>query len=225
MIQFNNVGKTYAKGRTALHDVSFLLGRGEMAFLTGHSGAGKSTLLKLIAAIERPSIGQITVNDMSLGRTRRRDIPALRRSLGMIFQNYKLVEDRTVFENIALPLIVSGEFDRNEIGRRARAALDRVGLLDKERDYPASLSGGEQQRVGIARAIVHRPQLLLADEPTGNLDPALSREVMMMFEQFNDLGTTVLIATHDYDLIERMGYRVLTLSEGRMIGQERLMHS
>lgn len=225
MIQFDNVGKTYPKSRAALQEVSFLLGRGEMAFLTGHSGAGKSTLLNLIAALDQPTTGHILVNDISLGRARRREIPKLRRSIGMIFQNYKLVQDRTVFENVALPLIVSGEFDRNEIGRRVRAALDKVGLLDKERDYPAMLSGGEQQRVGIARAVVHRPLLLLADEPTGNLDPALSREVMMLFEQFNDLGTTVLIATHDYDLIERMGYRVLTLSEGRMIGQERLMHS
>jgi len=190
-----------------------------MAFLTGHSGAGKSTFLKLIALIERASNGQIIINGKNLARIGRRGIPYLRREIGVIFQNHKLLYDRTVFDNVALPLVISGHHHR-EIQRRVRAALDKVGLLDKEKQPPITLSGGEQQRVGIARAVVNKPPLLLADEPTGNLDPALSREIMNLFEQFNQVGVTVLIATHDIDLISAMGYRRIVLAHGRLIDND-----
>jgi len=218
MIEFHNVGKRYAGGHEALSDVSFEIARGEMVFLTGHSGAGKSTLLKLIALIERSSSGQVIVNDRNLNRLARRQIPYHRRSLGMIFQDSRLLQDRTVFDNVALPLVIVGEYDQREIGRRVRAALDKVGLLGKEKFYPVELSGGEQQRVGIARAVVHKPVLLVADEPTGNLDPALSREIMRLFEAFQQVGVTVLIASHDLDLIASLPHRVLTLDQGRMAG-------
>ena len=218
MLQFNNVGKRYPGGHEALNGITMSLEQGEMAFLTGHSGAGKSTLLKLIALIERASNGQIIVDGKNLLRIGRRGIPHLRRKIGVIFQNYKLLYDRTVFDNVALPLVICGHHHR-EIQRRVRAALDKVGLLDKERQAPISLSGGEQQRVGIARAVVNRPLLLLADEPTGNLDPELSREIMNLFEEFNQVGVTVLIATHDIDLISGMGHRRLMLDHGRLIGR------
>lgn len=217
MIEFRNVGKRYPSGHAALNEVSFILARGEMAFLTGHSGAGKSTLLKLIGLIERPSSGEVVVNQRNLNRLERRHIPYHRRSLGMIFQDYRLLQDRTVFDNVALPLVIGGEYDQRETGRRVRAALDKVGLLGKEKYYPVELSGGEQQRVGIARAVVHKPVLLLADEPTGNLDPDLSREIMALFEAFQRVGVTVLIASHDHDLIARMNHRVLTLQQGSLI--------
>ncbi|HHM04494.1 MAG TPA: cell division ATP-binding protein FtsE [Gammaproteobacteria bacterium] len=217
MIEFHHVGKRYPSGHEALSDVSLTLGRGEMAFLTGHSGAGKSTLLKLIALVERVSSGQACVNGLDLARVSRRQIPYHRRRIGMIFQDYRLLPEHNVYDNVALPLISTGDFERREIGRRVRAALDKVGLLDKEKYYPVELSGGEQQRVGIARAVVHRPLLLLADEPTGNLDPQLSREIMSMFEDFNRVGVTVLIASHDLDLIDRLPHRVLTLHRGRLI--------
>src|SRR3569623_911683 len=207
-----------AGGHEALSDVSFEIARGEMVFLTGHSGAGKSTLLKLIALIERSSSGQVIVNDRNLTRLARRQIPYHRRSLGMIFQDSRLLQDRTVFDNVALPLVIVGEYDQREIGRRVRAALDKVGLLGKEKFYPVELSGGEQQRVGIARAVVHKPVLLVADEPTGNLDPALAREIMRLFEAFQQVGVTVLIASHDLDLIASLPHRVLTLDQGRMAG-------
>jgi cell division transport system ATP-binding protein len=191
-----------------------------MAFLTGHSGAGKSTLLKLIALIERPSYGQILFNGASYANVGRRRIPYLRREIGIIFQNFKLLYDRTVFDNVALPLVIAG-YDHREIQRRVRAALDKVGLLDKEKRSPIVLSGGEQQRVGIARAVVNKPPLLLADEPTGNLDPELSEEIMHLFEEFNRVGVTVLIASHALDLISRLGYRILTLEGGRMQADSR----
>ncbi len=218
MIQLSNVSKRFEGGYDALHNISFHVRRGEMLFLTGHSGAGKSTLLKLIPLIERPTSGQIRVNDRNLGRFGRRDVPLLRREIGMIFQNYRLLDDRSVFDNVALPLVVTGAYVRREVGRRVRAALDKVGLLDREKSMPRTLSGGEQQRVGIARAIVHRPPLLLADEPTGNLDPVLSREIMILFEQFNQVGITVLVASHDVKLVAEMGYRTLTLHRGRLVG-------
>lgn len=217
MLQFDNVGKRYPGGREALNGITLQLDQGEMAFLTGHSGAGKSTLLKLIALIERASNGQIIVNGKNLARVGRRGIPFLRREIGVIFQNHKLLYDRTVFDNVALPLVISGHHHR-EIQRRVRAALDKVGLLDKEKQPPINLSGGEQQRVGIARAVVNKPPLLLADEPTGNLDPELSREIMNLFEQFNQVGVTVLIATHDIDLISAMGHRRIMLEHGRLAG-------
>ncbi|MEW5756184.1 MAG: cell division ATP-binding protein FtsE [Pseudomonadota bacterium] len=215
MIQFSKVGKRYPGGYQALENISFQIPRGQMAFLTGPSGAGKSTLLKLIACIERPSGGQATVNGHDLGKLAQRRIPYFRRELGIIFQDYRLLHDYTVFDNVALPLIVAG-FPHLEVGRRVRAALDKVGLLGKEMLKPVVLSGGEQQRVGIARAIVHRPALLLADEPTGNLDPDLAREIMALFVDLNRVGMTVLIASHDLAMIERMGLPALRLEAGRV---------
>lgn len=216
MISFDNVTKRYPNGYDALSQVDFSLGQGEMAFLTGHSGAGKSTLLKLIMLMERPSNGRVLVGDQDLATLANNQIPYHRRRIGVVFQNHQLLFDRSVFENIALPLRICG-FDPTDAARRARAALDKVGLLSKEKLNPVVLSGGEQQRVGIARAIVHKPQLLLADEPTGNLDPKLSEEIMRLFQQFNQVGTTVLIASHDLGLIARMPHRVITLQQGRLI--------
>lgn len=215
MIRFEQVYKRYEGQQEALSGLSFELQTGEMAFLTGHSGAGKSTLLKLIALIERSSHGQVIVNNQNLSRLPKWKIPYYRRKIGLVFQDHNLLHDRTVFDNVALPLIIAGENHR-EIGRRVRAALDKVGLLGKERNLPIALSGGEQQRVGIARAVVNRPPVLLADEPTGNLDPVLSREIMHLFEQFNQVGVTVFIASHDQDLINQLPYRHITLSQGRL---------
>lgn len=215
MIRFDQVSKRYPGGTEALNRVSFELDEGEMAFLTGHSGAGKSTLLKLIILMERPSQGQVFVQGANLNRYSSRQIPYLRRNVGVVFQNHQLLFDRTVFDNVALPLIIAG-YPSRDIGRRVRAALSKVGLADKEKQYPVTLSGGEQQRVGIARAVVNRPPLLLADEPTGNLDPDLSREIMDLFRQFNQVGVTVLIATHDLDLVARMQKKQLKLSHGML---------
>jgi len=219
MIQFDNVSKRYPGGFEALTNVSFHLEAGEMAFLTGHSGAGKSTLLKLIAVIESATSGQVFVDGQNVARIGRRGIPFLRRKIGFIFQDHHLLFDRTVFDNVALPLIIAG-YRHQEIGRRVRAALDKVGLLSKERLYPITLSGGEQQRVGIARAVVNKPLLLLADEPTGNLDPGLSREVMDLFALFNRVGVSVLIASHDVALIDQFHYPVIKLDHGRLAGRE-----
>jgi cell division transport system ATP-binding protein len=218
MIQFNNVSKRYPGGFAALSNLSFRIDDGEMVFLTGHSGAGKSTLLKLIALILRSTAGSVVVNGQNLERIRRRRIPYYRRDMGIIFQDYRLLHDRTVFDNVALPLVIAG-CPHAEVGRRVRAALDKVGLLGQEKKYPVTLSGGEQQRVGIARAIVHKPTLLLADEPTGNLDPELSAEIMKLFDDFNQVGVTVVIASHDLDLIRRMGHRILALSNGELVGE------
>ena len=186
-----------------------------MAFLTGHSGAGKSTLLKLLTRVEQPSRGDVWVGDQNLSELSRNEIPHYRRTLGVVYQNHRLLEDRSVYQNIALPLRIAG-YNEEEIGRRVRAALDRVGLLESEHKFPQALSSGEQQRIGIARAIVHKPRVLIADEPTGNLDPRLSLDIMSLFEQFNRIGTTVLIATHDVALIKRMRHRVLILDKGRL---------
>ena len=213
MIRFDNISKRYPGGHEALSRVSFHLPRGKLAFLTGHSGAGKSTLLKLIALIERPSRGQIILDGVNLNNVRNRRIPQIRRNIGIIFQNHHLLYDRPVFDNVALPLVIQG-YRHKEINKRVRAALDQVGLLKKEKAAPITLSGGEQQRVGIARAIVHKPALLLADEPTGNLDPELSREIMQLFARFNMFGTTVLIASHDLDLIRQMGFPTISLNKG-----------
>ena len=215
MIEFHNVSKRYPGFGDALSQVSFKLTSGEMAFLTGHSGAGKSTLLKLIAVLIRPTNGQVLVNNENIGHISRRRIPYVRRNVGIIFQDHKLLFDRTVFDNVALPLVISG-LSHREIGRRVRASLDKVGLLSKEKSLPITLSGGQQQRVGIARAVVNKPPILLADEPTGNLDPELSREIMDLFVQFQQVGTSVLIASHDLDLIAQMNSKVLTLHEGKM---------
>jgi cell division transport system ATP-binding protein len=216
MIQFDNVSKRYPSGHEALSNLSFHMADGEFAFLTGHSGAGKSTLLKLITLMEKPSQGQVLINGKNLNRLPGREIPYYRRRVGVVFQNHHLLFDRTVFDNVALPLEVMG-FPRDDIPRRARAALDKVGLLSKEKQNPIALSTGEQQRVGIARAVVHKPRILLADEPTGNLDPELSAEIMALFCQFNDVGVTVLIATHDISLIAPMGFRELHLQYGRLV--------
>lgn len=217
MIRFEHVSKAYRGGRQALQGVDFHLQPGEMAFLTGHSGAGKSTLLKLICGIERPSAGHILFNGHDISRLKNREIPFLRRQIGMIFQDHHLLFDRTVYDNVSMPLIISGA-STEDIRRRVSAALDKVGLLDKAKNFPIQLSGGEQQRVGIARAVVNKPTMLLADEPTGNLDGELSEGIMRLFEEFNRVGVTVLMATHDIALIERRKCRVLTLSEGRMLG-------
>ncbi|AHF05131.1 cell division protein FtsE [Marichromatium purpuratum 984] len=216
MIEFDHVHKRYPERGEALSDISFALAAGEMAFLTGHSGAGKSTLLRLIGLLERPSRGRVVVDGRDLGALPRRQIPLHRRQVGMIFQDHRLLADRSVFDNVALPLQVMG-YGQREIGRRVRAALDHVGLLKRERATPVALSGGEQQRVGIARAVVARPPLLLADEPTGNLDPELSREIFELFERFQYVGVTLLIATHDLSLVARMPYRTLTLADGRLV--------
>ena len=216
MINFDRVSKSYPGGNQALSELSFNVEDGEIVFLTGHSGAGKSTLLKLIALIERPTRGTVIINGQNLGPLKRRRIPYYRRQVGIIFQDHKLLADRTVFDNVALPMIIAGVGHR-EIGRRVRAALDQVGLLTKERAMPVTLSGGEQQRVGIARAVVNKPPLLIADEPTGNLDPELSMEIMRLFERFNQVGVTVMIASHDHDLIRAMGHRVISLKQGRLV--------
>lgn len=216
MIHFDNVTKRYPGGHEGLSNVSFHIEPGEMVFLTGRSGAGKSTLLKLIGLLERSTRGQVRVANRNLTRLKRRQVPYHRREVGMIFQDHRLLNDRTVFDNVAMPLVVAG-LGHQEIGRRVRAALDKVGLLPKERDYPITLSGGEQQRVGIARAVVSKPPVILADEPTGNLDPGLSREIMTLFERFNDVGVTMLIATHDLELISRMNRRILVLDKSRLI--------
>ncbi|MCK4842362.1 MAG: cell division ATP-binding protein FtsE [Methylococcales bacterium] len=216
MLKFDHVSKRYPNAGDALLDVSFHLEKGEMVFLTGHSGAGKSTLLKVIAMMELCSRGLILLDGQNLNKVKERHIPFVRRKLGLIFQDNKLLQDRTIFDNVALPLIVSG-YGRHEIARRVRAALDKVGLLGKEKKYPFAISGGEQQRVGIARAVVNKPRLILADEPTGNLDPELSAEIMHLFEQFQQVGVTVLIASHDIDLLTRMGYRSLVLDHGQLV--------
>ncbi len=216
MIRFNNVGKTYPGGFIALKDVSFELATGEMAFLTGHSGAGKSTLLKLMCLMEKPTNGTIQINNTELSTIKYKDIPYARRNIGMIFQNHNLLMDRTVFDNVALPLIIEG-YSLKETKKRVEAALDKVHLSNKLKYFPNMLSGGEQQRVGIARALVNKPAILLADEPTGNLDPKLSLDIINLFEEFNDFGVTVIIATHDLGLIARMKYRTLTLKQGTMI--------
>ncbi|MCL1125162.1 cell division ATP-binding protein FtsE [Shewanella surugensis] len=221
MIQFEQVSKVYSGGQKALSDVSFHLKVGEMAFLTGHSGAGKSTLLKLITVIERANGGRVSINGHDIARVSRAQVPYLRRDIGMIFQSHHLLMNKSVFDNVALPLMIEG-FSHGEIRKRVAGALDMVGLYGKERHQPIMLSGGEQQRVGIARAIVNKPPLLLADEPTGNLDPKLSMDILRLFETFNHAGTTVLIATHDLGLIARMKYRTLTLKQGRMLGAQEL---
>ena len=215
MIRFQQVSKAYRGGRQALQKVDFHLQQAEMAFLTGHSGAGKSTLLKLICAIERPSDGQIFFNGHDITRIASKQIPFLRRNIGIIFQDHKLLMDRTVYDNVALPLRV-GLAPENEVKRRVSAALDKVGLLDKARCLPIQLSGGEQQRVGIARAVVNKPSLLLADEPTGNLDTALSQQVMRLFEEFNRVGVSVLMATHDTSLLTTRSYRRFDLQQGHL---------
>jgi len=215
LVSFSAVAKRYPGGQQALKSVSFSLEAGELAFLTGRSGAGKSTLLKLIPAIERPTSGSVIVNGQNVGALKRRAIPYLRRNIGLVFQDQKLLYDRSVFDNVMLPLAFSAQAPR-EAARRARAALDKVGLLARERSNPVQLSGGEQQRVAIARAVVNRPALLIADEPTANLDAESAARILEIFVAFNQVGVTVLLATHDLALVERYGKRRLHLEAGRI---------
>ena len=215
MVSFSSVAKRYAGGQEALKSVSFVVEPGELAFITGRSGAGKSTLLKLIPAIERPSSGSVIVNGQNVGALKRAAIPYLRRNIGMVFQDQKLLYDRSVFDNVMLPLAFSGHAPR-EAARRARAALDKVGLPARERSNPIQLSGGEQQRLAIARAVVNRPALLIGDEPTANLDAESAARILDIFVDFNQVGVTVLIATHDQALVERYGRKVLRLEAGRI---------
>ena len=217
MIRFDQVHKRYPNGREALAGVSFEIESGKLAFLTGHSGAGKSSILKLIALIERPTRGQVIVNNRNIAGIKPRGIAQFRRQIGVVFQDHKLLHDRPVMDNVALPLIIAGT-PKREIDKRVRAALDQVGLLGKEKSRPLELSTGEQQRVGIARAVVARPALLIADEPTGNLDPDLAREVMQLFKRFSEVGVTVVVATHDVHLIESFDAPRIVLSEGRVVG-------
>jgi cell division transport system ATP-binding protein len=215
MISFSQVTKRYPGGQEALRGVTLTIEAGEMAFITGHSGAGKSTLLKLAAAIERPSSGSVVVNGQNVSALRARAVPYLRRKFGLIFQDQKLLFDRTAFDNVMLPLAITG-FERREAARRVRAALDKVGLLAKEKSLPITLSGGEQQRLAIARAIVHRPAILIADEPTGNLDATYAAEIGELFRSFNQVGVTVVIATHDEAFAARLKPRLVSLREGRL---------
>ena len=216
MVSFSAVAKRYPGGQEALKDVSFSLQPGELAFLTGRSGAGKSTLLKLIPAIERPSAGSVVVNGQNVASLKRAAIPYLRRNIGLVFQDQKLLYDRSVYENVMLPLAFSAHAPR-EAARRARAALDKVNLLAREKANPIQLSGGEQQRLAIARAVVNRPAVLVADEPTANLDAESAARILEIFVAFNQVGVTVLIATHDQTLVERYGKRVLRLEGGRIL--------
>jgi cell division transport system ATP-binding protein len=216
VIHFDSVSKRYPEGREALIDVTFRVGAGEMVFVTGHSGAGKTTLLKLVTAIERPSAGAIEVHGRNLVRLRHRDIPRLRRDLGMVFQDHRLLMDRSVADNIALPLVIAG-IPRDERAKRVRSALEKVGLAGRGKNAPSGLSTGEQQRVGIARAIVGRPSLIVADEPTGNLDPQLSEEIMRLFLDLKQTGITILVASHDLSLLKRMKQRVVVLDHGHLI--------
>ncbi|MGH8112175.1 MAG: cell division ATP-binding protein FtsE [Rhodanobacteraceae bacterium] len=216
VIRFESVSKRYPEGREALIDVTFAVAAGEMLFVTGHSGAGKTTLLRLIALIERPTRGAIEIHGRDLSRVRQRDVPGLRRDIGMVFQDHRLLMDRSVADNVALPLVIAG-VPHAECGQRVRAALDKVGLTGRGKDAPAGLSTGEQQRVGIARAIVGRPALIVADEPTGNLDPQLSEEIMQLFMTLRQAGITILIASHDLPLLKRMKQRVVVLDHGHLI--------
>jgi cell division ATP-binding protein FtsE len=212
MIEFKQVSKKYPTGQLALYNVDLTLESGEMVFITGHSGAGKSTLLKLVAMLERPSRGEVWIGGKSLSQMGKAHIPNYRRRIGFIFQDPHLLYDRSVFDNIALPLRISG-MGHSEIRRRVQAALDKVGLLGKEKTFPLMLSAGEKQRVGIARAMVNKPTIILADEPTGNLDPELAQDIMFTFAQFNELGATVMIASHDHTLVERMQKRTIVLQK------------
>ncbi|OCG32752.1 cell division ATP-binding protein FtsE [Gilliamella sp. Fer2-1] len=215
MIQFQRVSKIYSGGKPALQNISFTLSSGEMAFLTGHSGAGKSTLMRLTCGLEKANDGKVLLNGIDVSNLKKHDIPFLRRTIGMVFQDHQLLMDHTVYDNVAIPLIILGK-PAEEIRSRVSASLDKVGLIDKMKFYPIQLSGGEQQRVGIARAIVNHPSVLLADEPTGNLDDKLSKDILKLFEEFNQAGVTVLMATHNMGLIRRKHHRILHLTEGRL---------
>ena len=216
MIQFTNVSMVYPKGNKALQNIDLNIDKGEMVYISGHSGAGKSTLLRLINLVDRHTRGQIIVKGQNLERIRNKRVAKFRRNIGFIFQDHKLLNDRTIFDNVALPLVIAGN-THQDIKRRVQASLDKVGLLSKINNYPMELSSGECQRIGFARAVVHRPTILLADEPTGNLDPALSWEMMKLFEQFNQVGVTVMIASHELDMIKHMHKRIIVLNKGRTV--------
>ena len=215
MIKFSKVTKKYRHQQEAVRDIDLIVEDKEMVFLTGHSGAGKSTILKLAAALEKASYGRIEVNNVNLSTLKYKDIPKFRSHIGIVLQNPHLISERTIFDNVALPLIIAG-YSENDIGKRVRDAIDKVSLLSKEKLFPEELSTGEQQRIGLARAVVNKPTLLLADEPTGNLDPDLSREIMNLFKEFNEVGTTVLIATHDVELIKSFNCRTLHIEQGKI---------
>lgn len=214
MIEFRNVSKQYTNDSYALRDVSFSIAKGELVFLAGPSGAGKSTLLKMLAAMERPSSGQVLVNGQDIGRIRPAAVPSLRRNLGLIFQQQRLLNDRSILANVMLPLLVTGASHR-EAASRARAALDKVGLAERAEAQPLSLSGGEQQRVSIARAIVNRPQLILADEPTANLDRASANRVLEALQAFHSVGVTCIISSHDEQMLDAAA-RVIHLNQGQL---------
>lgn len=215
MIKFDRVGKLYPGGYEALKNISFEVEKGELVYVTGHSGAGKSTLLKLIAALERPTAGTVLIGNQNVSKLRGGAVPYLRRKFGLVFQDHKLLYDRNVFDNVALPLHVNGVIGA-EAGKRIRAALDKVGLLSREKAMPVALSGGEQQRLAIARAVVSRPAILVADEPTANLDETYAAEIMKLFYSFHQVGVTVLIATHDANGISNQGGRTLQLARGEL---------
>lgn len=219
MIRFSEVSMRYPGGHEALKQVNLHVEQGAMVYLTGRSGSGKTTLLRLILLAERATQGQIVVNGQNLGKMPGKRIPLYRRNIGFTYQDHRLLNERTVFDNVALPLVVTGHYRYQEIKKRVRAALDKVGLLAKERAFPITLSGGEQQRVGIARAVAHRPALLLGDEPTGNLDPDLSWEIMKLYEEFNRVGATVLLASHEFNMIKRMNKPLIILDDGRLLPQ------
>lgn len=219
MIRFAEVSMRYPGGHEALKQVNLHVQQGDMVYLTGRSGSGKTTLLRLILLAERATQGQIVVNGQNLKGMTGKRIPLYRRNIGFTYQDHRLLNERTVFDNVALPLVVAGDYRYQEIKKRVRAALDKVGLLAKERAFPITLSGGEQQRVGIARAVAHRPALLLGDEPTGNLDPGLSWEIMKLYEEFNRVGVTVLLASHEFDMIKRMNKPLIVLDDGRLLPQ------
>ena len=216
MIQFTNVSMVYPRGNKALQNIDLNIDKGEMVYISGHSGAGKSTLLRLINLVDRHTRGQIIVKGQNLERIRNKRVAKFRRNIGFIFQDHKLLNDRTIFDNVALPLVIAGN-THQDIKRRVQASLDKVGLLSKINNYPMELTSGECQRIGFARAVVHRPTILLADEPTGNLDPALSWEMMKLFEQFNQVGVTVMIASHELDMIKHMHKRIIVLNKGRTV--------
>lgn len=217
MIEFSNITKIYASSHIALNHINLTIPTGEMVFLVGHSGAGKSTLLKLLMGIENPTQGNLFVDQQNISRIKPKNISSLRKKMSMVFQDPQLLSERTVFENIALPLVIN-RFKPEEISKRVRAVLHKVGLDRKERLYPMALSYGEQQRVGIARALVSTPAYILADEPTGNLDPELSLSIMRLFESFHQLGVTVIIATHNLPLVAAFRHRIITLKSGQVAG-------
>ena len=217
MIDFENVSKTYPNGTHALHDVSLHIDKGEFVFIVGASGAGKSTFLKLIMREEIPTSGEITINGNKLSRLRKRDVPYLRRHMGIVFQDFRLIDKMNVFDNVAFAMRAVGESSAT-VKKRVPYVLDLVGLKDKMKDKPSELSGGEQQRVSLARALVNNPEIIVADEPTGNIDPELSHEIIELLTRINSMGTTVLVVTHEHELVREFNQRVISIDKGRIVG-------